>query len=132
MKQMLAGIAAWFASFNLTRDVTVAYIGVPLNVLVACAIGAYCSFSVGDRIESRRTMWGIFTMCMLMGGALTSIVNAALLHYLGVTMTDALQAGVGAVVAFLTRFFLPWLADVVKNGKWLAWVPFGRNRSNGE
>jgi hypothetical protein len=124
MKNMLTGAAVWIASFQFTRDVSVAYIGVPLNVLVACAIGAFCSFSFSDRIEKRGTMVSLFVACLCMGAAFTALCNAALVHWLGLTMTDGLQAGLGAVVAFITRFFLPWLVDVVKNGKWLSWIPF--------
>lgn len=126
MKNMLTGAAVWIASAQFTRNISVAYVGVPLNVLVACAIGAFCSFSFSDRVEPRSRMWGLFIACWFMGAAFTACVNAALVHWLNMTMTDGLQAGLGAVVSFITRFFLPWLADVVKNGKWLSWVPFGR------
>lgn len=130
MKNILTGAGLWLASFQLTREITVAYTGVPLNVLVACAIGAFCSFSFSDKIETRRSMFGMFVTCWFMGGAFTALVNAGLSHWAEMTMTDGLQAGLGAVVAFVTRFFLPWLADVVKNGKWLSWIPFVRGDKN--
>ena len=126
IKELIGGATVWYASLRFTRDVTVAYIGVPLNVLVACAIGAFCSFSFSDKVETRRRMFGLFATCLFMGAAFTSIVNASLAHWFSLEMTDGLQAGMGAVVSFITLFFLPWLADVVKNGKWLSWVPFGR------
>jgi hypothetical protein len=127
MNKLLAGVSVWFTSFKFTRDVTVIYIGVPLNVLVACAIGAFCSFSFGDKVEPRRKMWGLFVACMCMGAAATAICNAVITHWLSLEMTDALQAGMGAAVAFTMRFFLPWFTDVVKNGKWISWIPFNRS-----
>lgn len=123
MKNMLTGAAVWLASFHFTRDISVAYIGVPLNVLVACAIGAFCSFSFSDKVEPRRRMWGLFIACMLMGAALTACVNAALAHWMSLQMTDGVQAGVAAVTSFVTRFFLPWLVEVIKTGRWLSWIP---------
>lgn len=126
MKEVVGGITIWFASLQLTRDVSIAYIGVPLNVLVACAIGAFCSFSFSDKVDTRRRMFGMFATCLLMGAAFTSLVNFSLVHWLHIEITDGLQAGMGAVVSFVTRFFLPWIADVVKTGKWLSWLPFAR------
>lgn len=123
----LPAIVAWFASIEFTRDITVAYTGVSLNLLVACAIGAFCSFSFGEKIEPRSRMWGLFIASLFMGGAFTAITNSAISYWLHLTMTDGLQAGVGTVVSFITRFLLPWLADVVSHGKWLKWVPFIRS-----
>ena len=129
MNKMLTGAIVWITSLSFTRDVTVAYVGVPLNLLVACFIGAYCSFSVGDKVEPRSKMWGLLVACIFMGGAFTGIANAVIAHFTKMEMSDALQAGVACVVSFLTRFFLPWLAKVVKTGKWVNWIPFLR-RSN--
>lgn len=126
MKELIGGATVWYASSPFTRDVTIAYIGVPLNVLVACAIGAFCSFSFNDKIEGRRRMFTMFVTCLFMGAAFTACVNAGVVHWLQLEMTDGLQAAMGAVVSFVTRFFLPWLADVVKTGKWISWAPFAR------
>lgn len=113
------------ASF-FTPEISVAYIGVPLNVIVACILGAYSSFSVGEKVEPRRRMFNLFVACVFMGAAFTAICNAGISHWLEMDMTAGLQAGVGAAVSFITRFFLPWLADVVSQGKWLSWIPFFR------
>lgn len=115
---VLLGAAVW-----ATHSVTVAYTGVPLNVLVACAIGAYCSFSI-EKLQPRSAMVGVFIACLFMGAAFTSVVNSLMGHFVEMVMTDGLQAGTGAIVAFLTRWLLPWLADVVRTGKWLKWIPF--------
>lgn len=123
---LLLAAGVYLASLRFTSDFSVPYIGAPLNVLVACAIGAFCSFSFGDKVETRRRVFGLFVTCMLMGAALTAVVNAALAHWVFVQMTDGLHAGLGAIISFSARFFLPWLADVIKHGKWLSWIPFLR------
>lgn len=110
------------------RAVTIAYVGVPLNVLVACAIGSYCSFSFSERIEKRNAMFTMFLTCLFMGAAFTSVVNAMLVHYGNMTMTDGLQAGSGAIVSFVTRFTLPWLVTTIKTGQWVDWIPFLRRK----
>ena len=127
VKDIVLVAGTWYAGMRFTREMTVAYIGVPVNVLIACAVGAFCSFSFGDKVEPRGRMWGLFLASMLMGAAFTAICNSALQHFLALQMTDALHAGLGAVVSFLTRFFLPWLVDIVKHGKWLSWIPFLRS-----
>lgn len=109
-----------------TPEISVEYIGVPLNVVVACILGAYSSFSVGEQITPRAAMFKLSIACVLMGAAFTGITNAAISHWTEVEMTAGLQAGMGAAVSFMTRFFLPWLADVVSKGKWLNWIPFIR------
>jgi hypothetical protein len=121
-KFLAAGL--WVIS---VRELTVPYVGVPLNVLVACAIGAFCSFSFGDKVEPRSKMWGLYIASMFMGAAITAIANASVDQWTTLDMTDALQAGIGALVSFLARFFLPWLVDIVKTGKWLSWIPFLRS-----
>ena len=122
--------AALVASI-FSADVTIAYTGVPANVLVACFLGTYAAFSIGDKISPRRKMWGYGVACLIMGGAFTAIVGAVV-QYLqpNLEMTAGLQAGMGAAVSFCTRFFLPWLADVIKEGKWLKWIPFVNSRGD--
>lgn len=125
-KEIVAWLAVAVASFKFTPEITVAYTGVPINVLVACAIGSFCSFSFGERVEERRKMWGFFATAVFMGAAFTAISNAAMQHWLSVKMTDSLHAGLGAVIAFSMRFFLEWFVGVLKEGKWLSWIPFIR------
>lgn len=127
LRDFLGGIALWYAALRITPDATVAYIGVPANVLVACAVGAFCSFSFGDKVEPRGRLWRLFMASLLMGAAFTAICNAALQHFLHMEMTAGLHAGLASVVSFITRFFLPWLIDVVSHGKWLSWLPFNRS-----
>lgn len=123
-EHLLVGAGLWLANFSFSHDVTVAYIGVPWNVLIACFIGTFCSFSIGKKVEPRSAMWGIALTCIFMGCAFTAIANAVLTLTTPLEMTPGLQAGVGTVVSFITRFFLPWLAEVVSTGKWIAWIPF--------
>ena len=114
----------------LSPQISVQFVGVPLNVLVACALGTYASFSVGESVEPRSKMWQVAIASIIMGAAFTGIANAAIKHCLDMEMTPGLHAGLGAAVSFITRFHLPWLADVVRNGKWLSWIPFLRKEGD--
>jgi hypothetical protein len=127
-----AVVAAFAGSLALiTRDISVAYIGVPLNVLVACAAGAYSSFSFGDKVEPRGRMFRLFFACIFMGCALTALTQSAIAHWMKLDLTDGAQAGMGAVIACLTRFWIPSLIGFIKDGTWVEWVPFLRKRSGG-
>lgn len=125
MRETAGGLALWYASFRYTHDFSVAYIGVPFNVLIACAIGTFCAFSFHDTSDKlpRSKMAALFIASMMMGAAFTSITNGVLQHF-ELQMTVGLHAGLGAAVSFITRFFLPWLREVVRHGKWVKWVPF--------
>lgn len=124
MKEPLTWLGLTASIFS--PQVSVQFVGVPLNVLVACALGTYASFSVGESVTPRSKMWSVATASIIMGAAFTSIANAAIKYWLNLEMTPGLHAGLGAALSFVTRFALPWLADVVRNGKWLSWLPFVR------
>ena len=113
----------------VTRDISVAYIGAPLNVLVACSAGAYSSFSFGDKVEPRGRMFRLFFACVFMGCALTALTQAAISHWLNLELTDGAQAGMGAVISCLTRFWIPSLIGFIKDGTWVEWVPFLRKKT---
>jgi hypothetical protein len=122
----LAGIAAW-----VSRDMSVAYVGVPLNVVVACVAGAYSSFSFGDKVEPRGAMFRLFTACVILGCALTALVQAGIGHWMGQTLKDGAQAGMGAIISCLTRFWVPSVIGFIKDGTWVDWIPFlRRNRES--
>jgi len=127
MKQLMPAIGLWFVNFKFTNDITVGITGVAANVLLACAIGAWCSFSFAERVEPRSRLYGLFVACVFMGAAFTVVVNAALSHFVGMVMTDPLQVALGTIVAFITRFLLPWVVEVIKTGKWVEWIPFIRS-----
>lgn len=135
MKNVLAGIGVWAvtAASGITREITVAYTGVTANVLVACMIGTYCGFCWGDPVKPRSKMFALAVATTFMGAAITGITNTVIRHTTDVEMTDGLQAATGALISCLTRFFLTWLIDMVRTGKWLEYVPFlNRKKQNGE
>lgn len=123
MKNFLLG-SLILAVSSISREVSVAYVGVPLNVLFACAVGAACAFAVADKIDDRTLMWKYLFASIFMGAAFTAITNAVMIHTTPLKMTDGLQAGMGAAVAFVTRFLLPWLKDTIQSGRWIGWIPF--------
>lgn len=117
-----ASIAVVTGASAFSPDFTVEYIGVPFNVLIACALGAYSGFSFGDRIESRGRMFQLFTACVIMGCAWTGVVNAAVIHFTDWEPTRGALAGMGAVIACMSRFFIPEL--IKRIGPWLDKIPF--------
>jgi hypothetical protein len=128
MKNYLAPI---LAAAIFTPEVTVSYIGVPLNVLVACVAGAYSSFSFGDKVEPRAYMFKLFVACVIMGAAFTGIGIAVIEHFLlkdGQSVAPGAQAGFGAFVSCITRFGLPPIIEIARTGAWMNWLPFVRGR----
>lgn len=130
MKDLATGVLIWVAAVtsSFSREITVAYTGVSLNVLVACGIGTFCSFSWGDPVTPRSKMWRLAVACLFMGAAVTAITNALIMHYTDLQMTDGLQAGVGAVVSCLTRFLFTSVIDSLRDGSWRELIPFIRKR----
>lgn len=131
MKNYLAPL---LAAAVFTPEVTVSYIGVPLNVLVACVAGAYSSFSFGDKVEPRSYMFKLFFACVLMGAAFTGITIGVIEHFLGASVAPGVHAGMGAFVACITRFALPPIIELVRSGRWIFWIPGLRDKKppNGE
>lgn len=126
LTKLTASVGAAVVASPWTRDVTVAYIGVPLNIIVACAIGAMCSFGYGEPVKPRSRMFSAVVTSIFMGAAFTSVVNALLSHFAGMQMLDGTAAGVGAIVSFVMRPLLPWLFDTVRRGRWVRMIPFFR------
>lgn len=125
MKQVLVSSFLLWAGFVFDPKITVAWVGVPINVLFACAVGTAAAFAIGDKIESRRKLWGVSLTSWLMGALITGLTQYLLAYFMdGMVLIDGAAAGLGALVSFITRFWLPWLAEVVSKGKWLAWIPF--------
>lgn len=126
LNKIAAGAGGWFLASGFTRDVTVAYIGVPLNIIVACSIGAMCSFGYGEPVNPRSKMFAAVATSVLMGAAFTAVVNAMLQHFAGMAMLDGTSAAVGAIVSFIMRPFLPWAYDTILKGRWVRMIPFFR------
>ena len=129
MKQLSAVAApagAWFLSLGITRDITIAYVGVPFNLIVAVAFGACCSLGIeDDPIKPRSKFYTIMFMSVFMGCVFTALANAVLGHF-GLEMKEGTQAGVGGIVGFIMRPLLPWLYTTIKTGRWVRLVPFFR------
>lgn len=116
-----------------TPQITVIYIGVPFNVVVACAAGAFCSFAYGPKVEPRSRMFGLFFTALIMGCALTAVAVAALSHFLNVTLSSGVPAAMGAIISCLTPFLLPPIIDAARTGRWIDWLPFvNRKKPDGE
>lgn len=126
---LVSGLIA-AAGFQFSRDITVAYVGVQLNVLFACGMGTACAIAVSERIEDRKKLAGRAFASWFMGAAFTSICNAVVTYWHPeMKITDGLQAGMGAAVSFTTVFFLPWFIEEVRSGRWVDRIPFIKKRN---
>lgn len=112
------------ATALFSQEITVKYVGVPVNVLVACALGAYASFSFGDKVEPRPYMFKLFTACIIMGAGFTAITEAVI----GGGKTEGLLPAIGLVVSCLTRFWVPSIIEVIREKQWVNWIPFLNKR----
>ena len=126
---LVSGLIA-AAGFQFSRDISVAYVGVQLNVLFACGMGTACAIAVSERIEDRKKLAGRAFASWFMGAAFTSICNATVAYWNPeLKITDGLQAGMGAAVSFTTVFFLPWFIEEVRSGRWVDRIPFIKKRN---
>jgi len=125
MKQVLMSSFLLWAGFVFDPRITVGWVGVPINVAFACAVGLAAALAIGEKIETRGKLWAVALTSWLMGCLLTGLTQFLLAYFMdGMVLIDGAAAGLGAIVSFITRFWLPWLAEVVSKGKWLAWIPF--------
>ena len=126
MKNVVATTALWIASAPFTREFTTPWLFVPVNILFACSVGTACAFAWSDTvIESRKKMWAMVFTCIVMVAAFTALCNMVVAHvFEEIVITEGAQAGMGAVVSFLTKPFLPWLRDFVRDGKWTDYIPW--------
>lgn len=122
MKNVVATAVVWVASVPFAAE---SWLFVPINILFACSVGTACAFAWSDKpIEPRKRMWAMLVTCIAMGAAFTAVCNWAVAIAWNVTITDGAQAGMGAVVSFVTKSFLPWVRDFVAEGKWTDYLPW--------
>jgi len=112
----------------LTHDITTPYIGVPFNVLIACAIGTYASFAWGESVRPRAAAVRLGFSCLFVGCAVTALANAALDTWTTIELKDGTQAGLGAVCSVLMRFAMPEL--IKRIGPWMDKIPFLRKKDD--
>lgn len=92
-------------------------------IAVACAAGAYSSFAFGERIESRRIMFQLWLVCMIMGYAFSAVTNAVVKYFVPeFDMDIEVRAGIAAIVSCFTRFLIPALIERI--GPFLDKIPF--------
>lgn len=133
MRNVLLSAVVAAAGFKFTRDISVAYIGVPLNVLFACGIGTVCAAAIADKVQSRAQLATYAFASWCMGAAFTAACNGVVAYFHPeLKITDGLQAGMGAIVAFVTWFFLPWLKDEIRSGRWIDRIPFIKRKEKSE
>jgi drug/metabolite transporter (DMT)-like permease len=128
MKNVVVATAAWIASMPFTRELTTPWLFVPINILFACAVGTACAFAwAKEPIVPRVKMWKMMVACFFMGAAFTACCSWIVSHvWEDMKITEGAQAGMGAVVSYITKSFLPWVRDFVAEGKWTDYIPWKR------
>ena len=122
------GVSALIGSSAVLPPGVITDFIVPVNVWIACAAGAYSSFSFGEPVEPRSKMLQLFVACIIMGAAWTALVNWGISFATdgSTSIVGGAQAGLGAVISCLARFFIP---EIIKRiGPWLDKIPFLRKR----
>lgn len=94
----------------LGLDVTMVVFNVPLQVIGACAAGSLASFAYGEPEASRKRMYVLSFVNMLIGAFAVGIIPAAFsLEWI----EGGVQAGCGFFISMLCRFVIPQLLKAV-------------------
>lgn len=115
-------LAATVSTQAFSHEITVDYIGVPFNVIVASALGAYSGFSFGDKVKPRSQMFQLFIACVFMGAAWTGFVGMLIDVLTEWELKRGVMPALGAIISCLARFFIPELIQRI--GPWLDKIPF--------
>lgn len=108
----------------LTRNITIDYVGVPANVLVACIFGTFAGFGFSDRLDSipRRRQVQLFIGCVLMGCAFTGTVDWLVGELTDMEVKPGVLASMGAILSCVMPTLIP---EILKRlGPWLDRIPF--------
>lgn len=118
------------SSERVIAAVTVDYIGVPINVLIACAMGSYCGFAFAPKIEEKGRMCQIFITCMLLGAAFTAMADWGMQQFTDWEFRPGTLAAMGAILSALMRYIMP---EIIKRlGLWMDKIPMLKPKEGGE
>lgn len=110
----------------LNHDVTIDYIGVPLNVLVACIFGTFAGFAFRDDAEnaklSRYKQIWLFIGCVIMGGSFTGATDWLVSALTDMEIKRGALASMGAIISCFMPFLIPRIIE--RLGPWLDKIPF--------
>lgn len=118
------GAAAAIAGSDqvVSAAISVDYIGVPINVLVACAAGSYAGFAFAPKIEERSRMFQVFAACLLLGAAFTGALDWGVQEFTEWELRKGTLSAFGAILSALMRYIMP---EIIKRlGLWMDKVPF--------
>lgn len=111
-------------------EISTPILGVPLNAVVGAMLGAFCSLGVGEPIKPRGQMWFVVFSGIVMGCAATSLIDFVLSKGWNAQLTTGAFTGLTTITSFSMRFFLPWMAKTLSNGRWTRLVPFFKQRED--
>ena len=108
----------------LTRNITIDYVGVPANVLVACIFGTFAGFGFSDRLDSipRKRQVQLFIGCVLMGCAFAGMTDWLVDALTDMEVKRGALASIGAILSCMMPTLIP---EIIKRiGPWLDKIPF--------
>ena len=115
-------------AFNV--DITVPYIGVPVNVIVGAVAGTIAGFAFAPKEESRSTLFKLSFLSVVFACAATALVEGGVKHWLHAEVEVKYLAALATMIALLSRFLIPAITKRVPG--WLDRVPFIGSQNKGE
>jgi hypothetical protein len=103
-------------------DISIPYIGVPLNVVVAAIGGTIAGFAWSEKVEARKKVFGIAFACVISACAMTWIAGMLARHFWGIKVDTRDLAPLAIIFALFGRQWIPAVQSHVD--PWLSSIPF--------
>lgn len=129
--RVLVGVSApHLSSAMLHMDVTVPFIGQPVNVLVGACAGAVCGIGLAKPQESRRDLFWTALISVAFAVSTAAMVEGAVKFWFKTEIETKYLAALALMIALLGRKIVP--AVIERLPGWLDKVPFFRNSKTPE
>ena len=105
-----------------SMDITVPFIGVPVNVVVGACAGAASGFGFAPPEESRKKLFWTALTSVVFSCAVVALVEGFTKYWLKVEVESKYLAALALLLSLLGRFLVP--AVIERLPGWLDKVPF--------
>lgn len=106
----------------ISPEVSVPYLGVPINVVVAASAGAVAGFAFAGKLESRLRVFQVAFASVVLGCAITTLLELYMTYKLGWEVETRALPAIALIVACVARWLVP--AVIERIGPWLDSLPF--------
>lgn len=110
------------AASRLNADITVLYLGVPVNVVVAACAGALAGFAFAAPLETRKRIFQVAFACVVLGCTAASLLEAFIAYRFKAQIEPKVLASMALILSFWLRWIIP--AVIERIGPWLDKIPF--------